>query len=454
MNDSSTPHHNRPGRARSWRAVAAVVAALTVSACGPLSSEADPVEQPGVAVVEGADGTAAGDGTGDATGGLASGGADEASGASGPTDDDWVGFTELADVAAVAALDPRAVTDGTALVSPKCTVAPGYAVSIAHLPDVVIDPVVTAEVKAQPVTANGETVPGFDLPSSTIPGALIDGGCVITYDASPGCLPAVEITPVVIPGAEVPEVTVPAVTIGGVTYRDEEIAPGESALPVRVEGAYARGGCQQKPAPGERAPSVRRDSLTRDWANRGSIFRSSLYVPAVFEDDFSIDSLSVPSVNVPSVSIDRVYLESASLDATTLEDAPDVAVVDDGEETSYIAEADVLFDFDSSTLRPEADGSLRSIAAAIAVDAPTGVVSVQGFTDSKGDDAYNLELSRQRAQAVADWLVADGGITADRLEVIGLGETLPFAPNEKPDGSDNPAGRELNRRVVVSVASN
>ncbi|MFV0260722.1 MAG: OmpA family protein, partial [Acidimicrobiales bacterium] len=403
-------------------------------------------------VVEGADGTT-GDGAGSAADGLASGGAGGDPATTEPSEDGWVGYTELADVAAVAALDPRAVADGTALVSPKCTAAPGYAVTISQLPDVVVDPTVSDEVRTQPVTVLGETVPGFELPSATVPGALVDGGCVITYDASPGCLPAVEITPVMIPGTEIPDVTVPGVTIGGVVYREAETTVGDSALPVRVEGAYARGVCQQKPAPGETAPSVSRGSVSRDSGRRDSISRSALYVGMVWEDDVMLDGFSIPMVTVPSVSVDRVYIESARLEATSLEDAPDVAVVDDGEETSYIAEADVLFDFDSATLKPEADAPLQSIATAITTDAPTGAVSVQGFTDSLGDDAYNLELSRQRAQAVADWLVTNGGVSADRLDVAGLGEALPFAPNEKPDGSDNPAGRELNRRVVVSVAS-
>lgn len=74
---------------------------------------------------------------------------------------------------------------------------------------------------------------------------------------------------------------------------------------------------------------------------------------------------------------------------------------------------------------------------------------IEGHTDSKGSDSYSQEQSERRALAVKDWLVRQAGSTPARLTARGLGETRPVAPNTRPDGSDDPAGRQRNRRVEV-----
>ena len=111
-------------------------------------------------------------------------------------------------------------------------------------------------------------------------------------------------------------------------------------------------------------------------------------------------------------------------------------------------EDSVLFDFGSSELRGEASTTLTNLATVIK-DSKAPKVQIQGHTDSVSDDAFNQKLSEQRAQAVSNALKSDG-VAAD-LEAVGYGETKPVAPNENPDGSDNPAGRRLNRRVEVFV---
>jgi outer membrane protein OmpA-like peptidoglycan-associated protein len=109
---------------------------------------------------------------------------------------------------------------------------------------------------------------------------------------------------------------------------------------------------------------------------------------------------------------------------------------------------DVLFDFDKATLRPEAEPILRQVADVIA-RYKTPSVLIEGYTDSKGSDAYNLTLSRKRAETVKAWL-ARNGVKAT-MTTKGWGEANPVAPNEKPDGSDDPEGRQKNRRVQVTV---
>lgn len=112
--------------------------------------------------------------------------------------------------------------------------------------------------------------------------------------------------------------------------------------------------------------------------------------------------------------------------------------------------ADVLFAFDSAQLTPEAEAALRRTAE-LAAEAGEGPIIVVGHTDSVGEDAYNLRLSRQRAEAVTRWLAASGGVPAGRLKAEGRGEAEPVAANTRPDGQDDPESRARNRRVVVTM---
>lgn len=102
---------------------------------------------------------------------------------------------------------------------------------------------------------------------------------------------------------------------------------------------------------------------------------------------------------------------------------------------------EVLFDFDSDRLKPQADPLLADLAAAITAQGPAWVV-VEGHTDDRGTAEYNGSLSQRRAQAVADRLAALG-VPAALLTVKGYGASRPVAPN----GSEE--GRSRNRRVDV-----
>lgn len=109
--------------------------------------------------------------------------------------------------------------------------------------------------------------------------------------------------------------------------------------------------------------------------------------------------------------------------------------------------ADVLFDFDKATIRPDAEPALAR-AAELLKSYPRAQVSIGGHTDAKGDDAYNEGLSLRRARAVADRLQGPAGRS---LKAEGFGERRPVAPNVKPDGADDPAGRQKNRRVEIRI---
>lgn len=110
--------------------------------------------------------------------------------------------------------------------------------------------------------------------------------------------------------------------------------------------------------------------------------------------------------------------------------------------------ADTLFEFDQARIRRQAEDGLRKLAELIGKT--QGTVQLKGYTDAKGEDAYNLALSKRRADAVAAWLTTNG-VPGARLHATGLGEADPVAPNQKPDGRDDPEGRAKNRRVEAII---
>jgi outer membrane protein OmpA-like peptidoglycan-associated protein len=109
--------------------------------------------------------------------------------------------------------------------------------------------------------------------------------------------------------------------------------------------------------------------------------------------------------------------------------------------------SDALFEFDKATLSPDAEQTLQALLSLLA-KAGSHPATIEGHTDAKGSDSYNQTLSEKRARTVKDWLVAHGALPAS-TPTAGWGRRKPVAPNTKPDGSDDPAGRQKNRRVEV-----
>lgn len=125
--------------------------------------------------------------------------------------------------------------------------------------------------------------------------------------------------------------------------------------------------------------------------------------------------------------------------------ASDAAAVQrEGNLLSVVLKGDVSFDTNSSVVRPGLYGELDRIASVL-VQYPQTVIRVEGHTDSVGGEAYNMDLSRRRAEAVRTLLV-QRGVAGARLEVVAFGESLPVATN------DTEAGRQRNRRVELKIA--
>ena len=116
--------------------------------------------------------------------------------------------------------------------------------------------------------------------------------------------------------------------------------------------------------------------------------------------------------------------------------------------TLITLEDGVLFDFGKSDIRPDAAQTLTKLSEVLN-NAKVPAAHIYGHTDSVSDEAFNQQLSEARANAVKNDL-AKNGVTAT-MDATGYGESKPVAPNENADGSDNPAGRALNRRVEIFI---
>lgn len=108
------------------------------------------------------------------------------------------------------------------------------------------------------------------------------------------------------------------------------------------------------------------------------------------------------------------------------------------------------YEFNSALLTPESKTILDTTIFVILNKNPDIIIELSSHTDNKGTDSYNMKLSQKRAESVVSYL-ANKGIDSKRLTAKGYGETKPLAPNSNPDGSDNPDGRQLNRRTEFKI---
>jgi outer membrane protein OmpA-like peptidoglycan-associated protein len=114
-----------------------------------------------------------------------------------------------------------------------------------------------------------------------------------------------------------------------------------------------------------------------------------------------------------------------------------------GEGIKVTFDSGLLFDFDSSALRSNAEQNLTEFAGSMEEYPETNILIV-GHTDSKGSDSYNQQLSEDRAESAAEHLIRQG-LNPGRITTMGKGESEPVATN------DTEAGRQQNRRVEVAI---
>ena len=117
-----------------------------------------------------------------------------------------------------------------------------------------------------------------------------------------------------------------------------------------------------------------------------------------------------------------------------------------GEGIKITFESGILFDVNSSQLRPVAQTNLAKLSTILNKYPDTDVL-IEGHTDSTGSEEYNMELSIRRANSVGGYLTGQQ-VLGNRLKMMGYGENQPIQPNSTADG------RQANRRVEIAVFAN
>jgi len=117
-----------------------------------------------------------------------------------------------------------------------------------------------------------------------------------------------------------------------------------------------------------------------------------------------------------------------------------------GEGIKITFDSGLLFDVDKAVLRTRSKEELANLSTILNKYDDTDIL-LEGHTDASGSEEYNLDLSRQRAQSVANYL-AINNVRETRFTIMGYGEAQPIATN------DNSDGRRLNRRVEVAIYAN
>ena len=129
--------------------------------------------------------------------------------------------------------------------------------------------------------------------------------------------------------------------------------------------------------------------------------------------------------------------------------AKGVDVKESATEIKISLQGEILFDFDKADIRAVAEPTLAQVAKMIGSYSKATVL-IEGYTDAKGSDSYNAKLSDRRAVSVKNWF-SKHGVAANLMRTHGWGAAKPVAPNKKADGSDDPDGRQKNRRVEITI---
>lgn len=326
----------------------------------------------------------------------------------------------------------------------QCETGEGKTVTV--LEDEVIPAQEIPEVVVEAFEFAGETVPAQVVEAVTIPERVIDRGCIVEYDAPGGCLGAVEISGAFIPGYTLPERVLPAVTLPDGTVLEEVVVDGVSQPDVVVEGVSTEQVCQvEEDQAGAYVSTVYRPVIYRPVAYQSVSYQSVAYRSVEYLDGGTVPGVTIPGVTVPGASVPGENVPGASLEGYRLETSDDVEVTDKEESVSYSSQGDVLFGNNEDEIQPEAEAGLEAVVADIGGRGTPSSVIVEGHTDDVGTEAHNLDLSERRAQAVAAWLVDEGGLDAELVTTAGYGFAHPRADN------DTDEGRAENRRVVITI---
>lgn len=124
-------------------------------------------------------------------------------------------------------------------------------------------------------------------------------------------------------------------------------------------------------------------------------------------------------------------------------------VLDKLEKNKIFVLNNIYFDLDKSDIRADAATELDKLVDLL-TDNPEIKIELSSHTDSIASNSYNIQLSQRRAESTVAYLITKG-IAPDRLVAKGYGEEKPIARNTNPDGTDNPEGRQRNRRTEFKI---
>jgi outer membrane protein OmpA-like peptidoglycan-associated protein len=124
-------------------------------------------------------------------------------------------------------------------------------------------------------------------------------------------------------------------------------------------------------------------------------------------------------------------------------------VLDRKEKNKIFVLQNIYFGYDSADIRPQAAKELNKLVELLN-DNPEIKIEMSSHTDSVASNEYNIALSQRRAESTVAYLIRKG-VSPGRLVAKGYGETKPIARNTHPDGTDNPEGRQRNRRTEFKI---
>jgi peptidoglycan-associated lipoprotein len=126
-----------------------------------------------------------------------------------------------------------------------------------------------------------------------------------------------------------------------------------------------------------------------------------------------------------------------------------IMVLDRKERNRIFVLENIYFGYDSADIRKEAAQELDKLVTLLN-DNSDLKIEMGSHTDSVASDVYNIQLSQRRAESTVNYLIKKG-IDPARLVAKGYGESKPIARNTNPDGTDNPVGRQRNRRTEFKI---
>nr|RNJ64927.1 MAG: OmpA family protein [Leptolyngbya sp. IPPAS B-1204] len=199
------------------------------------------------------------------------------------------------------------------------------------------------------------------------------------------------------------------------------------------------------------AVSPTEDNSATDSKNHVNVSKPK--IPQAKFPEAKFPQAKIPRANFPQAEFPNVNFPEADFPQVDFPEItfPNIKIQQAQDTTIYTLPADILFDFDKAGLRPDAEAALQQISDSIDQRFANDPIEIHGHTDSIGSDTYNLDLSKRRAESVRQWLITNKNMNLEQLMVKGLGESQPVVPNTNSDGSDNPQGRQKNRRVEIIV---